>query len=212
MKGLILKNPNRVFPKQTPAAWSVGVITLGLKTQPRSPLPLRGRVRIQHPSTLHPCSDCVHAGSDGLLFQSTPTPLDALLNSKHVNGIFHSPVPLVRDSVLRCAPPVRKRERERTRDLTAQRTDWKEFGNKHRSRCHQDAKETTKYSRNVKTRGCFLQICLHCASNVSWCVSCRNTKRSSRSNIKCHHPLTTFSSVLPFPLLMFFKQKKRKSV
>lgn len=93
------------------------------RLSPGGLLPLRGRVRIQHPGTLHPCSDCVHAGSDGLFFQSTPTPLDALLNPKHENGNSHTPVPSVRDTVLRCPPPVRKRERGR--DLTAQRSDWK---------------------------------------------------------------------------------------
>lgn len=82
---------------KTNASSTIGPRSVGgdRRRSPGGLLPLRGRVRIQHPGALHPCSDCVHAGSDGLLFQNTPTPLDALLNPKHETGISRTLFPLV---------------------------------------------------------------------------------------------------------------------
>lgn len=51
-------------------------------------LPLSGCVRIQHSGALHPCPDSVHPGTDGLLFHTTPAPLNAVLNPEHENRLL----------------------------------------------------------------------------------------------------------------------------
>lgn len=73
------------FPKQC-GPWTIRALVESSRREEDAVsgfLPLSGGVRIQHPGSLHPCPNCVHTGSDGFLFQTTPTPLDALLNPKH---------------------------------------------------------------------------------------------------------------------------------
>lgn len=45
--------------------------------------PLGGCVGVQHSGALHPCPNRVHPGHHGLFFHTTPTPLDAVVDSKH---------------------------------------------------------------------------------------------------------------------------------
>lgn len=54
-----------------------------LRTEAASGSPLGGCVGVQHPGTLHPCPNRVHPGHHGLFFHTTPTPLDAVVDSKH---------------------------------------------------------------------------------------------------------------------------------
>lgn len=61
-------------------------VPVALKTA--AGLPLSGCVRIQHSGTLHPWPDSVHPGTDGLLFHTTPAPLNAVLNPEHENRLL----------------------------------------------------------------------------------------------------------------------------
>lgn len=73
------------FPKQC-GPWTIRALVESSRREEDAVsgfLPLSGGVRIQHPGSLHPCPNCVHPRPDGFLFQTTPTPLDALLNPKH---------------------------------------------------------------------------------------------------------------------------------
>lgn len=53
------------------------------RTEAASGSPLGGCVGVQHSGTLHPCPNRVHPGHHGLFFHTTPTPLDAVVDSKH---------------------------------------------------------------------------------------------------------------------------------
>lgn len=59
-----------------------------VELQTAAGLPLSGCVRIQHSGALHPCPDSVHPGTDGLLFHTTPAPLNAVLNPEHENRLL----------------------------------------------------------------------------------------------------------------------------
>jgi len=67
------------------AQYSVCVV---VPVAPAASLPLSGCVRIQHSGALHPCPDSVHPGTDGLLFHTTPAPLNAVLNPEHENRLL----------------------------------------------------------------------------------------------------------------------------
>lgn len=56
--------------------------------------PLGGCVGVQHSGALHPCPNRVHPGHHGLLFHTTPTPLDALVDAKHQNAPSTPPLSL----------------------------------------------------------------------------------------------------------------------
>ncbi len=180
---------------KTNASSTIGPRSVG-GDRSRSPgglLPLRGRVRIQHPRRL--------ASMFGL--RSCRLRWAPLSKYSHSFGCSPESQTWNRDlshslpvgSVLRCPPPVRKTESERARALERKRErDGKEFGNQDRSRCHQDAKWKQKTRR------------LFCAAdNVSW----EQLVRSSRSHIKCHHDLTTFLLLSSFFRFFFVRTKKK---
>lgn len=196
IKGLILHNPDRVSSKQTPAARSVHA-PWEVQSQPRGSL-----------TSARPCS---HPAPRRLasMFGLRSCRLRWAPLSKYSHSFGCSPESQTwnRDlshslpvgSVLRCPPPVRKRERvrERARALERKRErDGKEFGNQDRSLCHQNAKWKQKARR------------LFCAADN---VSCEQLVRSSRSHIKCHHDLTTFLLWSSFFLIFFVGTKKKES-